>query len=79
MRFKLNVLENNNVFEFNEPMSSFTDYITEAWVEGSSLSTWNHFLSEGPKTTRTTSSVEGLLSEMNIICLLAHPNILHTV
>ena len=40
--FKLHVLENNNDFEFNEPMSSFTEYVTEAWVEGSSLSTWNH-------------------------------------
>jgi hypothetical protein len=35
--------------------TSFTDYVTELWVEGNRFS-WNHYQTEGP---RTTNHLEG--------------------
>jgi hypothetical protein len=63
-------MESND--DFSPEVTKFADYVTETWVEGQSFSTWNHFDTEGP---RTTNHVEGWHGKVNKICRHAHPNI----
>ena len=50
---------------------SFTDYITEQWVEGDIL-VWNHFGTEGPHTTNNIEAWHGKLKKK---VQHSHPNI----
>jgi len=52
-------------------INSFTDYVTETWVEGN-ISECNHFDHDGP---RTTNHVEGWHSRINKKCRKPHPNV----
>ena len=52
-------------------VSVFTDYITEQWVE-TDKETWNHFNTEGP---RTTNHLEGWHSKLKKLIQHSHPNI----
>ncbi|XP_060068385.1 uncharacterized protein LOC132548532 [Ylistrum balloti] len=53
------------------PVLPFTDIVTEQWIEGD-RTTWNHFSTEGPRTTNHLEAWHGKLKE-NV--LHAHPNI----
>jgi len=50
-----NALEDINLADTNINTESFTDYVTEYWVE-SNQHFWNHFNTDGP---RTTNHLEG--------------------
>jgi len=56
-------------------VTSFTDYVTEQWVEGDRQQ-WNHFETVGP---RTTNNLEGWHSKIKKEVQHAHPNIFSLV
>jgi hypothetical protein len=60
--------DNADITQWTQP---FTDYVTDQWVEGD-RSLWNHYGTEGP---RTTNSIEGWHSKLKKMTQHAHPNI----
>jgi hypothetical protein len=60
--------DNADITQLTQP---FTDYVTDQWVEGD-RSLWNHYGTEGP---RTTNSIEGWHSKLKKMTQHAHPNI----
>ncbi|XP_046558804.1 uncharacterized protein LOC124267856 [Haliotis rubra] len=55
----------------DQGVQRFADYVTEQWVEGGELLLWNHFHTDGP---RTTNHVEGWHSHLNALSA-CHPNL----
>lgn len=64
-------LEDANDADIPHPLLPFTDYVTEQWVDGDKA-TWNHFLTEGPRTTNHLEAWHGKLKRR---VMHAHPNI----
>ena len=60
--------DNADITQLTQP---FTDYVTDKWVEGD-RSLWNHYGTEGP---RTTNSIEGWHRKLKKMTQHAHPNI----
>ena len=58
--------------EDSQNVLKFKDYITERWVEHYELESWNHFDTEGP---RTTNHVEGWHHKINNALTHPDPNI----
>ena len=67
----LNALEDIGEADNVPDTTSFTDYVTELWVEGNRVS-WNHYQTEGP---RTTNHLEGWHNKIKKNVHHAHPNI----
>ncbi|XP_060070749.1 uncharacterized protein LOC132550676 [Ylistrum balloti] len=56
-----------------EDCLKLTDYVTKTWIEGRyPQSTWNHFLTEGP---RTNNHLEGCRNKLKKRVKTSHPNI----
>ncbi|XP_060080916.1 uncharacterized protein LOC132560271 [Ylistrum balloti] len=64
-------LENRDDADLTQQTQTFTDYVTEQWIEGD-RQLWNHFHTEGP---RATNSVKGWHSKIKKMTQHAHPNI----
>ncbi|XP_062572688.1 uncharacterized protein LOC134234630 [Saccostrea cucullata] len=64
-------LEDRDEADLTQATESFTDYVTEQWVNGDRL-LWNHFGTEGP---RTNNSLEGWHGKLKRMAQHAHPNI----
>ncbi|KAK3106289.1 hypothetical protein FSP39_017023 [Pinctada imbricata] len=64
-------LEDFDAADSGVDVTTFTDYVTEYWVEGN-RHLWNHFEAEGP---RTTNNLEGWHSKLNKHFNHPHPNI----
>lgn len=64
-------LEDANDADIPHPLLPFTDYVTEQWVNGDKT-TWNHFLTEGP---RTTNHLEAWHRKLKRRVMHSHPNI----
>ncbi|XP_065941874.1 uncharacterized protein [Magallana gigas] len=65
------VLEDRDEADLTEVRETFTDYVTEQWVNGDRL-IWNHFGTNGPRTNNNLKAWHGKLKRM---ALHAHPNI----
>lgn len=50
----------------------FTDYVTEQWVDADQRRTWNHFNTDGPRTTNNLEAWHGKLKKK---VQHSHPNI----
>eukprot|EP00105_Crassostrea_gigas_P045365 XP_019929513.1 PREDICTED: uncharacterized protein LOC109620813 [Crassostrea gigas] len=55
-----------------EVTETFTDYVTEQWVNGDNRLIWNNFGTNGPRTNNNLEAWHGKLKRM---ALHAHPNI----
>lgn len=64
-------LEDRDEADLTEVTETFTDYVTEQWVNGDRL-IWNHFGTNGPRTNNNLEAWHGKLKRM---ALHAHPNI----
>jgi hypothetical protein len=64
-------LEDQENTDITRLTQSFTDNVTDQWVEGD-RSLWNHYGTEGP---RTTNSIEGWHRKLKKMTQHAHPNI----
>ncbi len=53
-------------------VTPFTDYVTEQWVDKDDKGVWNHYATEG---ARTTNHLEGWHSKLKKDVRHAHPNI----
>ena len=67
----LNPLEDIGDADNLPDTTSFTDYVTELWVEGQRF-LWNHYQTEGP---HTTNHLEGWDNKIKKKVHHAHPNI----
>eukprot|EP00105_Crassostrea_gigas_P035063 XP_019919211.1 PREDICTED: uncharacterized protein LOC109617474 [Crassostrea gigas] len=65
------VLEDRDEADLTEVRETFTDYVTEQWVNGDRL-IWNHFGTNGPRTNNNLKAWHGKPKRM---ALHAHPNI----
>uniref|UniRef100_K1QDS6 Fibropellin-1 n=1 Tax=Magallana gigas TaxID=29159 RepID=K1QDS6_MAGGI len=65
------VLEDRTEADLTEVRETFTDYVTEQWMNGDRL-IWNHFGTNGPLTNNNLKAWHGKLKRM---ALHAHPNI----
>ena len=61
-----------DVDDINVDKTSFMDYMTELWLEGSDRQFCNNFENKGPKTN---SMLEGWHSKINNQLNTSHPNI----
>ncbi|XP_062591960.1 uncharacterized protein LOC134253450 [Saccostrea cucullata] len=68
-------LEDRDEADLTELTQTFTDYVTEQWVNGDRL-LWNHFGTYGP---RTNNSLEGWHSKIKRMVQHDHPNILTVI
>ncbi|KAK3088597.1 hypothetical protein FSP39_021128, partial [Pinctada imbricata] len=57
-------------------VTRFADYVTDYWIENHQPAEWNHFNTEGP---RTTNNIEGWHSRINKKLTHGHPNIFTVV
>lgn len=64
-------LEDRDDANITQITQTFTDYVTEQWVEGD-RTRWNHFGTQGP---RTNNNIEGWHSKIKKMTQQAHPNI----
>lgn len=67
----LNALETIDGADIDINTTTFTDYVTEQWVENN-RNMWNHFENDGP---RTTNHLEGWHNKLKKHVRCAHPNI----
>ena len=65
-----NIME--DVDDINVDITSFIDYVTEQWLEGTDRQFWNNFENKGPKSN---SILEGWHSKINNQLNTSHPNI----
>ncbi|KAK3107276.1 hypothetical protein FSP39_010924 [Pinctada imbricata] len=68
-------LEDRDDADISDVTQTFTDYVTDQWVDGDRLQ-WNHFGTNGP---RTTNNLEGWHSKLKKMAQHSHPNIFNSI